>query len=234
MGKKEINARALQAINQIIHDVPALTKGKFAEECGVGASKFSEILNGRMQVGADIMAVLVANYQINSFWLFTGEGDMFVKDVAHTEDFSLPTDRHVSSQDIPLYGIDAAAGLVAIFNSTAVEPADYLRIPNLPPVDGALYVRGEAMSPLLKSGDIVIFKKKAISLDSIIWGEIYILSFDIDGDAYTAVKFIRKSDTPGCIRLVSYNPDFAPKDIPLSSITALALVKASLAFHTME
>ena len=157
-----------------------------------------------------------------------------IKEIAPSEDFSLPTDRHVSSQDIPLYGLDAAAGLVAIFNSTAVEPTDYLRIPNLPPVDGALYVRGESMSPLLKSGDIVIFKKKALSLDSIIWGEIYILSFDLDGDTYTSVKYLRKSDTPGCVRLVSYNPDFAPKDIPLTSITALALVKASLTFHTME
>ena len=234
MGKKEINERTLQAINQIIHDIPSLTKGKFAEECGIGASKFSEILNGRMQAGADIMSTLVENYQISSYWLLTGQGDMFVKDVNPAADFSLPTDRHVSSQDIPLYGLDAAAGLVAIFNSTAVEPTDYLRIPNLPPVDGALYVRGESMSPLLKSGDIVIFKKKALSLDSIIWGEIYILSFDLDGDTYTSVKYIRKSDTPGCVRLVSYNPDFAPKDIPLTSITALALVKASLAFHTME
>ena len=190
MGKKEINERTLQAINQIIHDIPSLTKGKFAEECGIGASKFSEILNGRMQAGADIMSTLVENYQISSFWLLTGQGDMFVKDVSPTGDFSLPTDRHISSQDIPLYGLDAAAGLVAIFNSTAVEPTDYLRIPNLPPVDGALYVRGESMSPLLKSGDIVIFKKKSLSLDSIIWGEIYILSFSLDGDTYTSVKYL--------------------------------------------
>lgn len=236
MSKKEINERTLQAIKQIVRDIPTLNKGKLAEECGIGASKFSEILNGRMSAGTDIMAVLVVNYHIDPNWLLTGKGEMFkdVQNVSAKEDFSLPTDRHVSSQDVPLYALDAAAGLVAIFNSTCVEPADYLRIPNLPPVDGALYVRGESMSPLLKSGDIVIFKKKPLSMDSIIWGEIYILSFNLDGDTYTSVKYVRKSDTPGFVRLVSYNPDFAPKDIPLSSITALALVKASLTFHTMD
>ncbi len=90
------------------------------------------------------------------------------------------------------------------------------------------------MSPLLKSGDIVMYKKKELSIDSFFWGEIYLLSFVSDGDTYTAVKYIQKADDPEKVRLVSFNPAFAPKDIPMSSITALALVKASLTFHTME
>ena len=148
--------------------------------------------------------------------------------------FQLRTDRSVTVQDIPLYDFDAAAGLVAIFNDLHAEPIDYLRIPNLPVVDGAIFVRGESMSPLLKSGDIVMYKKKELSLDSILWGEIYLLSFQSDGDSYTAVKYIQKSEAPGMVRLASFNPTFAPKDIPMESITALALVKASLTFHTME
>ncbi len=236
MNKKEINNRTLQAINQIFRDTPSLTKGKFAEECGIGASKFSEILNGRMLAGADIMAILVGNYRINSEWLLTGKGSMLknATDVVPEHTFQLRTDRKVDVQDVPLYDFDASAGLVAIFNNHNIQPEDFLRIPNLPPVDGAIYVRGESMSPLLKSGDIVMYKKKELSLDSILWGEIYLLSFTLDGDSYTAVKYIRKADDPDKIRLASFNPSFAPKDIPLSSVTALALVKASLTFHTME
>lgn len=90
------------------------------------------------------------------------------------------------------------------------------------------------MFPLLKSGDIVMYKKKELTMDSILWGEIYLLSFISDGDTYTAVKYIQKSDQPDMVRLASFNPSFAPKDIPISSITALALVKASITFHTME
>ena len=148
--------------------------------------------------------------------------------------FPLKTDKNITVQNVPLYDFDAAAGLVAIFNEMHADPVDYLRIPNLPAVDGAIFVRGDSMSPLLKSGDIVMYKTKELSIDSILWGEIYLLSFQTDGDSYTAVKYIRKSETPGMVCLASFNPSFAPKDIPMSAITALALVKASLTFHTME
>ena len=156
------------------------------------------------------------------------------KPISIDHQFNLRTDRNIDAQDIPLYDFDATAGLVAIFNSHNIEPEDYLHIPNLPPVDGVIYVRGESMSPLLKSGDIVMYKKKELSMDSIFWGEIYLLSFIYDGDSYTAVKYIQRADDPEKIRLVSFNPSFAPKDIPMNCVTALALVKASLTFHTME
>ena len=173
--------------------------------------------------------------QYSREWLLYGTGDKFdSKDVSPNQIFSGVTDRPLDQQDVPLYDYNATAGLVAIFNDHTLEPTDYLKIPNLPPVDGAIYVRGESMSPLLKSGDIVMYKKKELSLDSILWGEIYLLSFMTDGDSYTAVKYIQKSDQVDKVRLVSFNPTFAPKDIPMSSITALALVKASLTFHTME
>ena len=169
-------------------------------------------------------------------WILTGEGEVFNdgRSLFFSKAFTTKTDSLIGIQDIPLYDFDATAGLVAIFNSSHAVATDYLRIPNLPPVDGAIYVRGESMSPLLKSGDIVMYKKKELSAESILWGEIYLLSFVTDGDTYTAVKYIQKADDPDKIRLVSFNPAFAPKDIPMSSITALALVKASLTFHTME
>lgn len=90
------------------------------------------------------------------------------------------------------------------------------------------------MTPLLKSGDIIIYKKLALSLDSILWGQIYLLSFEAGGDTFTVVKYIQKSEDPERIRLVSHNSQFEPKDIPLSSVRALAIVKASITFHTIE
>lgn len=174
--------------------------------------------------------------EYNKDWILYGTLPKFnaEKEATPSHTFSLKTDHNVDQQEVPLYDYNATAGLVAIFNDHALEPTDFLKIPNLPPVDGAIYVRGESMSPLLKSGDIVMYKKKELSIDSILWGEIYLLSFISDGDAYTAVKYIQKSDKADNLRLVSFNPTFAPKDIPMSSITALALVKASLTFHTME
>ncbi len=226
MNTKEILDRAKVALN-VTSDM------QLAELLGVNKSTLS---NWKSRNSIDYGVLFSKCKHINYNWLINGEGDMLnsATPVAVDQRFSLKTDRNLTSQDIPLYDFDASAGLVAIFNNHNIQPEDFLRIPNLPPVDGAIYVRGESMSPLLKSGDIVMYKKKELSIDSILWGEIYLLSFDYDGDSYTAVKYIRKADEPGKIRLASFNPSFAPKDIPLSSVTALALVKASLTFHTME
>jgi len=93
--------------------------------------------------------------------------------------FPLRTDRSIADQDIPLYELTATAGLVEIFGDLVVDPADHLRVPNLPPVDGAVYVKGDSMSPLLKSGDIIIFKKTDLTPEGILWGQIYLLSYTI-------------------------------------------------------
>ncbi|MBQ9887765.1 MAG: helix-turn-helix transcriptional regulator [Bacteroidales bacterium] len=218
---------------------------RFADSLGVSKREFYKIigvsrgtLESKTGITEDVLAKFIAAYpDVRVTWLLTGEGPVMQEKeqkLVPNHTFSLQTDRTIDQQDIPLYDYNATAGLVAIFNDHTLEPSDFLRIPNLPPVDGAIYVRGESMSPLLKSGDIVMYKKKELSLDSILWGEIYLLSFVSDGDTYTAVKYIQKADDADKVRLASFNPTFAPKDIPMSSITALALVKASLTFHTME
>ena len=225
-----------------ILDNYALSAKAFSERLGMDRPQaVYDILNGKTKSITEKMAnkIISVFSDISKSWLMSGVGDMLVSmsnttAITTNHTFSLKTDRNVPIQKIPLYDFNASAGLVAIFNEVYPEPMDFLQIPNLPVVDGAIFVRGESMSPLLKSGDIVMFKKKELSIESIIWGEIYLLSFVLDGDTYTAVKYIRKSDEDGKVRLVSFNPDFAPKDIPLSSITALALVKASITFHTME
>lgn len=237
MTKKEISNRTIDAINYLLDNQKELTKSALADALFVKPTKFSEILNGRMLAGTEIMGGLAEQFNISAEWLLTGAGSMIKNEPERNDTiqaFSLRTDKHIEFQYIPLFEFDAAAGLVAIFNQHQIEPTDYIRIPDIPPVDGAIYVKGESMSPLIKNGDVVMFKKKEVNIDNILWGEIYILSFMNDGDSYTAVKYLRQSDRPDYIRLESFNPDFPPKDIPMSSITALAIVKASLTFHTME
>ena len=163
-------------------------------------------------------------------WILTGDGEMTAQPV---KTFPLKTDHPVDIQEIPLYEFSATAGLIAIFNDALPEPTDHLRIPHLPPVDGAIYARGDSMTPLIESGDIIIFKRVELHPDNILWGHIYIISYSIDGDEYTVLKYIRHSSQTGHIRLESFNSRYDPQDIPTSSITALALVKASITFHTI-
>lgn len=231
MGANERIAALLQHFN--------LSAKMFSERIGLDRPQaIYDIINGKTHSITEKMAnkIISVFSEINKVWLLTGEGEMLNSSHDATASHTFPTkaDRNVATQDVPLYDFGASAGLVEIFNNASVLPIDTLRIPHLPPVDGAVFVRGDSMSPLLKSGDIVLYKKKDLSISSIIWGEIYILSFLLDNDSYTAVKYIRKSAAQGMVTLASFNPDFAPMDIPMSSITALALVKASISFHTME
>lgn len=168
-------------------------------------------------------------------WILTGEGSIFSDGRQFFTPGSTPqSESPIEYQDIPLYDYSGNVGLSAFLNEQTPRPIDFLRIPNHPPVDGAIYVRGESMSPLIKSGDMVMYKKKDLSLDGFLWGEIYLLSFISGSDTYTAVRYIQQSSSPDMVRLVSYNPSFPAIDISFSSITALALIKASLTFHTME
>lgn len=216
-------------------DYKGISKNKFYTETGLSIG----FLDSGKSLGADKVKIIINKYpDLNIDWLVLDKGPMikqqYESEISIKKEFSLRTDRKIEVQDIPLYDMSATAGLVAIFNDNNIHPEDYLRIPNLPLVNGAIYVRGESMVPLLKSGDIIIYKKLELSLDSILWGQIYLLSFIAGGDTFTVVKYIQKSDQPGYIRLVSHNERFQPKDIPLDSICALAIVKASITFHTIE
>ena len=211
-----------------------LSVRQFEIQCNMSNGYVSSMRKG---FGAEKLEnVLKAFPDLNRDWLVYGEGEMLRKshDVSPDRTFRLQTDRTLREQDIPLYEITATAGLVNIFNDVQLIPVDHLRVPNLPPVDGAVYVRGDSMSPLLKSGDIIIFKKMDLDPGGILWGQIYLLSYSIAGDNYTVVKYIKRSAIEGHIQLVSANDFYDPVDIPAGSVTALALVKASITFYTME
>lgn len=147
--------------------------------------------------------------------------------------FEPQTNGDKKPQRVPVFEIEATAGFMALYNDLASDVADYITIPNLPPVDGAIYARGDSMSPLIASGDIVIFKKVELLPDNILWGHIYIVSYSLNGDDFTVLKYVRHSSRDGYVRLESFNSRFDPQDIPSASITALALVKASITFHTI-
>lgn len=98
---------------------------------------------------------------------------------------TLKTDRILDNQDIPLYDIQVAAGVVDLFGGEQKQiPVDYIRIPKLPKCDGALYVTGDSMYPLLKSGDIVMYKEIYNLEHNIIWGEMYLAYINNDGNEY--------------------------------------------------
>lgn len=177
---------------------------------------------------------------LNTGWLLTGEGEMLKETTTQLaplevrEEFALRTDRVRESQMVPLYELEATAGIRSMFIGNHQRPTEHIYIPNLSPCDGAVFARGNSMSPLIQSGDIILFKQvKNIDLMTICWGEIYMISYGEEEDNYIVIKYLRKSSNEGFATLASFNPEHKSQDIPLSSIRALALVKAAVKYTTM-
>lgn len=136
------------------------------------------------------------------------------------------------NQTVPLYDITAAANLTTLFLNKNKYLLGLISIPNMPDCDGSIYMAGDSMFPIMKSGDIIAYKA-IYDLEEVIYGETYLVSFTINGDEYLSVKYIYKSDLPDHIQLVSYNTHYAPMDINLSRIRAIAIVKFTIRKNTL-
>lgn len=218
-----------------------LTAEQLAQEVNVEVSIINKILEGKEEgmtlPFADELIKAFPNY--DPTWLKLGGYTYLIDylDELHPEKllqlFEPKTPERIEeNQSINLYDITAAANLQSLFNQKDQNILGQICIPDMPKCDGAIYVTGDSMYPILKSGDIVMYKE-INDLASIIYGEMYLISFNLNGDEYLAVKYVNRSELKDHVRLVSYNDHYAPMDIPLSSIRALALVKMSIRKNTM-
>jgi len=230
-----IKKRILQYI-----DFKGISKYDFYKKSGITRG----ILDQNNGISEDNLTRFLAyDAKINTDWLLLGDGEMIKNEDFEdnpltlnepTTVYRLRTDKTLQAQSIPLYNTQAAAGLTQMF-SDPPNVIDHISIPNLPKCDGAIYITGDSMYPLLKSGDIVAYKKINDIANGILWGEMYLLSFLMDSEDFTTVKYVQKSDKgDDHVKLVSQNQHHQPKDILLKNITALALIKASIRFNSMN
>jgi phage repressor protein C with HTH and peptisase S24 domain len=215
-------------------DYKGISKYKFCNDLGF-SNKF---LDNSSNMGTDKACKILHYYpDLNSEWLLTGNGPMIKEE--NTSVVVMNSDRKTvdtlhANQEIPLYDLEAVAGLRELFSSGEPQRIlDTIKIPNLPKCDGAISVTGDSMYPLLKSGDIILYKET--EFENIFFGEMYLLSVKLnEWEEYITVKYVQKSEQgPEYVKLVSQNSHHQPKDIHISKISALALIKASIRINTM-
>jgi Predicted transcriptional regulator len=144
-------------------------------------------------------------------------------------------EKKVDNQIINLYDFEATAGLRSLLDNRHANIIDTIKIPNMPKCDGAIHIVGDSMYPRLKPGDIIFYKELPIDLQSILYGEMYLLSYSIDGDDYCVVKYIKRSDKgEPFITLASHNPAHEDTDIDFRCVNAIALIKGSYNQTTMS
>lgn len=80
LTKDEINTRFNHAVNAILANKLVASKASLAESLGVKPAKFSEILNGRMKAGVDMISIMCDLYNISPDWLLMSRGNNLFRD----------------------------------------------------------------------------------------------------------------------------------------------------------
>ena len=218
-----------ERINQFI-DYKGIKINSFETSIGVSKSYW----NNTQKVSAEVVGEILRVYsELSAEWVMTGQGDMLKQEPVHI--YPAKYTEKKQEGNIKLYDLEASANLHTLFLRRDENILGEINVPNVPVCDGAVYVKGDSMYPLLKSGDIIAYKIIKPEVQNIFYGEMYLLSIDMDGDEYLTVKYVNRSDRgEEWIRLDSFNKYYEPKDFPLASVRAMALVKLSISVHTMK
>lgn len=199
MDKNIINSRFVECVNYLINSKIARNKIEIAENFEIGASKLSEILNGRMKAGTDLIACLCLKYGISPDWLLTGRGSMlndqasgapFVSAPEHETppvQINLPANADDGFVRIPIVDVSVAAG-DGYYNPHYIEEVECISMPRALIKDGCIYLcvrtKGHSMTPSILDGGYLVVRL----MDRCEWGDIrdnyvYVVS-DRDGKAY--------------------------------------------------
>ena len=201
------------------------------EKTGYGRGNISKILTEKMFPSPGFIARFEKAYNISISDLDDDypEGNDTVN-VLH----EAKATESKSDLEIPLYDIEVTAGVVSLFRDPkSYTPIDTIKIPNMPNCDGALFVTGDSMYPLIKSGDIVLYKSITEIPQSVFFGNMYLVSVDVEGDEMVMVKYVQRGKDENHILLVSENKHHADKEVHITNINGMALVKASVRFNSL-
>ncbi len=214
------------------------TDSQLADYLGVSRST---LCNWIARNSIDFPRLLERMAEVDYNWLLTGRGSpvphrlccdgrMTCGEALQVHDAG--AGEPLGERSVMLYDISAAANLRTLLDDRQQYAVGRIVIPNIPACDGAVHVSGDSMYPILKPGDIVGFRTIS-SFGDVVFGEMYLVSFERGGDEYLTVKYVNRSAEPDCIRLVSYNPRHDPMDLPLSAISIMAIVKFSIRMNMM-
>lgn len=216
-------------------DKSGISQYKFYKESGISRGTLG---NSSGLTEDNILKFLDFAKNINKDWLFTGRGEMLRPVTENGADYVIEEqvsqftepDTHYKANRIPLYNTRNPKTILELLaHPDSIQATDYLNIPNMENCDGALYVFGESMDPLIKSGDIVAFKAMKDKSNSWFWGEIYLLIIQVEDEQMVLLNYVQKSEKGSeYISLNSFNPTHQQKDIHMDQVIAFALVKASI------
>ena len=242
MDKNTINQRFTEAVNFVLSQNKSLKKGDIADFLKLKPSTFSEILNNRSNVSAEVVANFCTEYNIDIVWLLTGKGEMLKKEeepivkIVEGRDL-VPKVVVVNEEDdesfIPLVEYKAQAGyLTGYLDKNYIEK---LPMYNVPGLYGGTYrmfqVKGLSMYPTLQDGSYVI-GEFVESWEYMTDNRVYIIVTVNEGIIVKRVKNrINKYQSLYCS---SDNREYGNIRIPIEDVKEVWEAKMHLSFEFLD
>ena len=188
-------------------------------EKNIGASK--GVLSRAIAKKTDILSkwtqAIVENYpQYSAEWLLTGRGTMLRQNNTETQISYNP------SVGVPYYDVDFTAGFDAIFNNQTLLPAHNIVFKPFQEAQLWCNVTGDSMADRINNGDIIALKE--ISIESILYGEIYAVVLD----NIRTIKILRKATDPNTLRFIPINKEYDEQEFEKYRIQRIYAVLGSI------
>ena len=168
----------------------------------------------------------VSKAGINPQWLITGEGDMILKDVTvHELDNKQEL---VKNKGVPFYNLDVTGSVLETFSDIQEKPEYFIDYKPFNDCIAYFPIYGNSMFPMFQSGDILAVKKFD-SLNTILWGETYLVITCSEANSLRTVKQVHQHEDDDKLILRASNPNFKGDTIILKEhIRGIYIVKGKI------
>lgn len=157
---------------------------------------------------------------LNRVWLLTGEGEMLRSGQLQTQE--------QSGTGVPFYDIDVTCGITESFADVREEPQFRINYAPLNDCDAAFPVYGDSMEPDFYAGDVVMVRE-IHNVDSMLWGEPYLIITNAACDNLRTIKNVYLSDDRRSFILRASNPRYNGDTIVArENVLKIFLIKGKL------
>lgn len=180
------------------------------------------LFNWRKRNTFDVNKFVEKFPEVDQVWLLTGKGEMFKKSSSSSSSSS------VVSAGIPFYDIDVTGGITESFSDVPEVVQYRINYPPLNDCTAAFPVYGESMEPDFYSGEVVLVKE-VTNINSMLWGEPYLVITNANCDNLRTIKNVYISDDRKNFILRASNPRFAGDTlVPCADVLKIFIVKGKV------
>lgn len=197
-------------------DSKNISKSAFGRDIGVSSAYISSI---RKSIQPEKIKRIALKYpDLNTTWLLTGDGEMLIK----------PEDKIAEKSGIPFYDINVTASIAESFNDIPEMSQYIISYPPLNDCCAAFPVYGESMEPDFFAGEVVLVKE-ITNVDSMLWGEPYLVITNANCDNLRTIKNVYLSEDRCKFILRATNPRFSGDTIiDRNDVLKIFLIKGKI------